>query len=83
MKRHCWNHAEDFDFCNHEDFKKHVDCKTNAILICCGEDLILRGFTNTCRFCNADYNMSGMRLAPREFWGEETQETISDILRIK
>ena len=30
--------------------------------------------------CGADYNWSGMRLAPRECWGEETGETAAEIL---
>jgi len=47
----------------------------------CGEKVELKGFTNTCE-CGADYNMSGQLLAPREQWGEETGEHLSDILRI-
>ena len=53
-----------------------------AVLECdCGAEVSLHGFTNTCE-CGADYNMSGQRLAPREFWGEETGETASDILNL-
>ncbi len=49
----------------------------------CGKDtVVLHGFTNTCETCNRDYNMSGQELAPREFWGEETGESLSDILSI-
>jgi hypothetical protein len=47
----------------------------------CGEVISLEHFTNECR-CGADYNSSGQRLAPREQWGEETGEHLSDILRI-
>lgn len=47
----------------------------------CGSEVALSGFTNTCE-CGADYNMSGSRLAPREQWGEETGESLSDILQI-
>jgi len=47
----------------------------------CGYPVPLLGFTNTC-VCGTDYNMSGQRLAPREQWGEETGESLSDILRI-
>jgi hypothetical protein len=36
--------------------------------------------TNTCHDCHTDYNMSGQELAPREQWGEETGESIADIL---
>ena len=55
----------------------------NAIGECvnCGEEVELRGFTNTCE-CGADYNSSGQLLGPREQWGEETGESLSDILNI-
>jgi len=56
--------------------------KHPAILRCdCGHELMLQSPTNTCVECEADYNMSGQRLAPREQWGEETGETASEILR--
>lgn len=56
--------------------------KTPARLRCdCGEELDLVGFTNTC-LCWADYTMSGQRLAPRSQWGEETGESVSDILSV-
>jgi hypothetical protein len=48
----------------------------------CGDQVYLEHFTNTCD-CGADYNMSGHQLAPREQWGEETGESLSDILMIK
>lgn len=48
----------------------------------CGAEVWLGGFTNTCDSCGADYNWNGTRLAPRSQWGEETGETVSDILRI-
>jgi len=47
----------------------------------CGKEVELAGFTNTCD-CGADYNSSGQLLAPREQWGEETGESLSDILMI-
>jgi len=47
----------------------------------CGEEVLLMGFTNTCD-CGRDYNMSGQLLASREQWGEETGESISDILGV-
>lgn len=46
----------------------------------CGSTVYLTGFTNTCD-CGRDYNMSGQLLAPRSQWGEETGESIDDILR--
>ena len=49
----------------------------------CGESVYLDGFTNTCDKCDADYNSSGQRLAPRCQWGEETGEHWADIARIK
>lgn len=53
-----------------------------AAIECCGERLELDRYTNTCPTCSCDYDMSGNTLAPREFWGEETGEHISDILMI-
>lgn len=49
---------------------------------CCGEWLSCYGFTNTCGHCRADYNMSGQQLAPRAQWGEETGESVADILAV-
>jgi hypothetical protein len=49
---------------------------------CCGSKVELAGFTNTCD-CGADYNMSGQELAPRAQWGEETGESLAEILRIE
>lgn len=49
----------------------------------CGEELECFEFTNTCDKCGADYNSAGQRLAPRSQWGEETGESLSDILSIK
>lgn len=52
-----------------------------AVLRCdCGEHVYLDGFTNTCRRCAADYNMSGDRLADRSQWGEETGESWDSVL---
>lgn len=47
----------------------------------CGLDVEFDNFTNICE-CGADYNMSGQLLAPREQWGEETGEQLSDILAV-
>ncbi|AWP23470.1 hypothetical protein C4901_09110 [Acidiferrobacter sp. SPIII_3] len=47
----------------------------------CGRLVVLEGFTNTCD-CGRDYDSSGQELAPREQWGEETGESLSDILRL-
>lgn len=47
----------------------------------CRKPVTLAGFTNTCGECGLDYNMSGQQLAPREQWGEETGETVADILQ--
>ena len=54
-----------------------------AVGLCdCGHRVSLGGFTNSCEGCGADYNRSGQRLASREQWGEETDESLSDILAI-
>ena len=47
----------------------------------CSREVVLGGFTNTCD-CGADYNGSGQLLAPREQWGEETGESVADILGV-
>lgn len=64
-----------------EEYHHHY--VTSSVGICddCGEEVELTGFTNTC-CCGADYNMSGQRLAPREQWGEETNESVEDILSV-
>lgn len=49
---------------------------------CCGEEVALEGFTNTCRRCGRDYNSAGQELAPRSQWGWDTGESLSDILAI-
>jgi len=52
-----------------------------AVVECdCGAHVSLFGFTNTCDACGADYNMSGHQLADRAQWGEETGESVADIL---
>lgn len=51
------------------------------IITCaCGRTLPCPEFTNTCA-CGRDYNFAGQALAPRSQWGEETGETVDDILR--
>jgi hypothetical protein len=52
------------------------------IIECCSVKLGCPDFTNTCPKCQADYNWAGQLLAPREQWGEETGETVNDILLI-
>lgn len=47
----------------------------------CGSQLICSDFTNTC-YCKRDYNIGGSLLAPRAQWGEETGESVSDILAV-
>lgn len=49
---------------------------------CCGQEFYLDCFTNTCSECGADYNSSGQMLAPRSQWGEETGESVHDILSV-
>jgi len=55
--------------------------RTRPVIKCnCGEEVLCMYFTNSCHNCNRDYNMSGQELAPRCQWGEETGESIADIL---
>lgn len=53
----------------------------SVIRCSCGEEVLCRLFTNSCE-CGRDYNMSGQMLAPRDQWGEETGESVSDILMV-
>lgn len=46
----------------------------------CGATVYCNRFTNSCAACGRDYNSSGQELAPRSHWGEETGESVSDIL---
>jgi len=48
----------------------------------CGASVELGRFTCTCQHCGRDYNWAGTRLAPRPQWGEDTGESLADILRI-
>lgn len=47
----------------------------------CRREVELGRFTNECE-CGADYNSAGQLLAPRSQWGEETGESLADILSI-
>lgn len=49
---------------------------------CCKTWFNCTGFTNTCPECENDYNWAGQLLASRSQWGEETGESLSDILSI-
>lgn len=48
----------------------------------CGRKLevIPAGADQSCDVCGREYNAFGQRLSPRELWGEETGETLADIL---
>ena len=65
-----------------------TDEKTGTEYLCdrigechCGRHIYLDSFTNTCE-CGADYNSAGQELAPRSQWGEETGESVQDILDV-
>jgi hypothetical protein len=71
-------------------FKKYIIQKSEwfyaepAIGQCrCGAEVELSGFTNTCDRCGADYNSSGQELAPRSQWGDDTGESLADIMNIR
>ena len=63
--------------------RKIPGTRTGREFLCCRTWFFGGNFTNTCPECGADYNWAGQRLAPRDPWGEETGEHLSDILRIK
>lgn len=47
--------------------------------VCQAEVVLEDSFLNPCT-CGADYSGTGQLLAPREQWGEETGESLADIL---
>jgi hypothetical protein len=57
-----------------KEFDYDYTYRVPAELTCCGTQLVLSRFTNTCSECGSDYNQSGSLLASRQFWGEETDE---------
>lgn len=48
----------------------------------CGREVVLDSFTCPCD-CGRDYNQSGQLLAPRSQWGEDTGESLGDVLRVR
>ena len=49
--------------------------RTPVVQCTCGAEVeCWSGWANECDRCGTEYNGSGQRLAPREFWGEETGE---------
>jgi hypothetical protein len=84
---------ENFQKCKDNSFSKPIvfmgleETKISYVqerigLCRCGKEVYLSNFTNTCE-CGIDYNSAGQELAPREQWGEDTGESLSDILQIK
>lgn len=62
---------------------RHPDNSRDGLFNCgCGSRIIVcwnPGADFECPKCNAEYNSSGQRLAPREQWGEETGEHPADV----
>ena len=82
---------ENYQKCVNGDFdvvcdgveEHHHNWTSPAVGECpCGGEVELAGFTNTCEKCGRDFNMSGQELADRSQWGEETGESLADIMRI-
>lgn len=78
--RKCLDGTHDVIDCGVEE--RHHSWKEPAVWICCETEFTCDHFTNTCPDCQADYNSAGQRLADRSQWGEETGESLADILRI-
>jgi hypothetical protein len=54
-----------------------------ALMRCeCRHKLELYAFTNTCEKCGRDYDTGGSLLAPRSQWGDDTGESLGEILDI-
>lgn len=62
--------------------REEIGGRMRTIVTCCGDDIICDQFTNTCDHCGADYNSAGWELVPRSQWGEETGESVADILSV-
>ena len=62
--------------------KRHTRHEPSIGICLCGHQITLEAFTNTCSECGRDYNSFGQELAPRSQWGEETGETLEEILAI-
>jgi hypothetical protein len=73
------------------EFHRHETCyvereygfkevQRGVVRCVCGEEVVCEFFANTCDRCGRDYNMSGQMLADRSQWGEETGESLSDII---
>jgi len=77
---HAFNQANYPDMVGKMFAMPPAHARVRTVITCCGDDLICWDFTNTCSTCDADYNSSGQRLAPRAQWGEETGEHWSDCL---
>ena len=75
----CNDYPEDCLKCGSDDQK--INSRYGKCV--CGAEVEFSHFTNTCKKCNRDYNSSGQKLAPRSQWGQETGESLADILRIK
>ena len=63
-------------------YHNHYTLPAIGECVYCRAEVELSGFTNTCE-CGADYNSTGQVLADRAQWGEETGESLGDILRIR
>lgn len=61
--------------------REHYDNFERLGLCDCGNHIKLTNFTNTCK-CGVSYNSAGQQLSDSRYWGEETGEHPSDILRI-
>lgn len=62
--------------------KRERSYRHPAVIACdrCDQEVVLdSSWLNTCR-CGSDYDGNGSLLAPRSQWGEETGESLADIL---
>ena len=52
-----------------------VEAKIIECGVCKSPLQLWDSWENECEKCGTEYDSAGWRLAPREFWGEETGET--------
>lgn len=56
--------------------------KIVTVVRCCNSDIQCHGDV-ACPRCGTEYNSAGQELADRRYWGEETGESLAEILTAK
>lgn len=78
---HCCDGTYDVTGPFHETQTRRVWVPAQARCDCGATVYLHRSLTNYCDKCDREYNASGQLLADRSQWGDDTGESVSDILR--